>query len=265
MMIGCDPPKGQGAKRTGNDGGRLKVEKEHTVGFFDVDHEFKLRIESAARFFQDMATFHSTRIGAGPSVLMKRGVIWFLNRLEIEFFRYPVLGEEITVTTWSRGFKRFKGLREYQIRSSKGEIARGSSVWIFFDVNRQRISKIPEDISRLYTAEPERNFDQEIDAWQSCGRIPLEKQMDISLRYSDFDVNGHVNNTVYLGFLETLFHQTIKTDKQRIQNVKIRFCREIGKTGERIRAGWQRENGAYLCNICDDTALYADARIIAMG
>ncbi len=242
----------------------MKIEKQHKIGFFDVDHQLKLRIQSVARFFQEMATFHSTKIGVGPDVLFEKGVTWLLNRLEIEFFRYPLLGEDIKITTWSRGFKRFKGFREYHLYSSKGDIARGTSVWLFFDFKRSRISKIPVEISRLYETEKEKYFDKEIDDWKTCGKIVPEQQMDISLRYSDFDMNSHVNNTIYLGFLETLYHQTIKNNGKRIKNIRIRFCREIGKENKSIRTGWQKENGIYHCNIYDDSILYADARIIAM-
>lgn len=242
----------------------MKIERHHTIGLFDVDHQFKLRLESAARFFQESATGHSTKIGAGPEVLFKKGVVWFLHRLEIEFFRYPALSEDLKITTWSRGFKGFKGFREYHIQSSQGEVARGSSVWLFFDVKRKRISKVPGEISRLYAFESEKWFDREINDWDTCGKIEPEKEMDISLRYSDFDVNGHVNNTIYLGFLETLYHQTIKINEQPIRNIKIRFCREIGPEKEKIRSGWRKVNGVYQCNIFDDSTLYADAEIIPM-
>jgi len=242
----------------------MKIEKSHTIGFFDIDSQFKLRMQSAARFFQEMATLHSTKIGAGPEILFEKGVIWFLHRLEIEFFRYPVLGEDITITTWSRGFKGFKGFREYHIHSSQGDIARGSSVWLFFDINRKRIAKVPVQISRLYEIETEKWFDKDINDWETCGRIHPEQQIDISLRFSDFDVNGHVNNTIYLGFLETLYHRTINTNGRPVKNIKIRFNREIGGTKENIRSGWQKMNGVYHCNIFDDSTLYADADIIPM-
>ena len=242
----------------------MKIVKHHKIGFFDIDHQFKLRIQSAARFFQEMAVFHSTGIGAGPDVLFEKGVVWFLNRLEIEFFRYPMLGEDINITTWSRGFKGYKGFREYHIQSPLGDVARGSSVWLFFDFNRKRISKVPAQISGLYEIEKEKWFDREIDDWKTCGRIKPEQAMDISLRYSDFDVNGHVNNTIYLGFLETLYQKTINSNGKPIKNIKIRFCHEIGKAKESIRSGWHKTNGVYQCNIFDDSTLYADAQIIPM-
>jgi len=242
----------------------MKIEKFHEIGFFDIDHQFKLRVQSVARFFQEMAVFHSTKIGAGPDVLFEKGVVWFLHRLEIEFFRYPILGEKIQITTWSRGFKGYKGFREYAIDSSQGQVARGSSVWLFFDLKRKRISKVPIQISRRYEIENEKGFDREIDDWETCGKILPEKQMDISLRYSDFDVNGHVNNTIYLGFLESLYHKTINSNGRPIKNIKIRFNREITREQECIRTGWQKVNGGYHCNIFDDSILYADAQITAM-
>jgi len=242
----------------------MRIEKHHKIGFFDIDQHHKLRVQSVARFFQEIAVFHSTSVGAGPDILAEKGVGWFLNRLEIEFFRYPLLGEDIKITTWSRGFKRHKAYRDYLIKSSQGEIAQGSSIWLFFDFDRQRISKVPARISDLYEVDKEKYFDKEIDDWKACGRIDPEKQMDISLRYSDFDVNGHVNNTKYLGFLETLYHQTINDEAKLIRNIKIRFNREIGKDKENIQSGWQKVNGVYQCNIFDDEILYADAHIIPM-
>ncbi len=242
----------------------MKIEKNHTIGLFDVDHQFKLKVQSAAQFFQEMATFHSTQIGVGSNVLFEKGVIWILHRLEIEFFRYPKLGEEIQVVTWSRGFKGFKGYREYLIESAKGEIARGSSVWLFFDLKKKRISKVPAEISKHYTFEDDKWFDNEVDDWQACGKIKPEKQIAISLRYSDFDVIGHVNNTIYIGFLETLYHSITSSNSRPIRNIKIRFCREIDKTKKYIQAGWIKANGVYLCNIFDESILFADAQIIPM-
>ncbi len=244
----------------------MKIERHHTIGLFDVDHSFKLRLQSAARFFQESATAHSTQVGAGTEFLFDQGLVWLLHRLEIEFVRYPLLGEEIRIITWSRGFKGFKAFRDYRILSHEGEeIARASSVWLFFDVNRKRISKVPPQISSQYTVEQEACFDREVDVWESCGKIEPDRQIQISLRYSDFDVNGHVNNTIYMGFLETLYHRTIQNKTPGIKNIKIRFCREIGSGEERIQSGWRMANGVYHCNIFEGSTLYADAEMIPMG
>ena len=135
----------------------------------------------------------------------------------------------------------------------------------FGNQKRKRISKVPNQIASLYTVNNEKWFDKEIDDWKSCGKINVEQELDISLRYSDFDINGHVNNTRYIDFLETLYHKTINTGEQPIQNIKIKFCREIGRGKESIKSGWQKVNDVYQCNIFDDSTLYADAQITPMS
>lgn len=243
----------------------MKIEQKHTIGLSDVDFQFKSQIQAIVRYFQEIATHHSTLVGVGPQVLFEKGVIWFLNRLEIEIFRYPLLYEDIRVKTWSRGFKRFKGFREYFMTSDLGEIARGTSIWIFFDIVQNRISTIPLDIQDQYEVDKEKWFDNEIDAWRPCGKIEPENTIDISLRYSDFDVNRHVNNAVYFGFLETLHDQMLRPDPKPIRNIKIRYNQEIERGQKQIQAGWKKIEEAYHFNIFSGQTLYADGEITPMS
>lgn len=244
----------------------MKIEHSRTLDFFDVDHNSLLKVESAARFFQDIAIRHSSRVGAGPEVLFPRGMIWLLHRLEIEFFRYPLLGEKVKVSTWTRGIFHHKSLREYCIESLAGTVAKASSVWIFYDFKRKKIIKVPGEIKELYRFKHEDNFDDELSDWNPGARITPEREIKISLRYADFDINGHVNNTVYLGLIETLFHQTLAN--KHIRHLKIRFGREIGTSVSGVRAGWQKEDGVYRFNIMggdQDSSLHSDGQFTLMG
>ncbi len=242
------------------------IEKEHTIDFFDVDFRFNITVEATARLFQNMATTHSSSIGAGHEFLYENGVVWFLHRLEMEFLNYPVLGDEIKMSTWHRGFKRYKGFREYLMESSKGvPLVKGTSVWIFYDLEKKRISKIPDFISQQYEICDDKLFDSQIDEWNACGKINPEATIETDLRYSDFDINGHVNNTVYIGLLENLYHRTLnESDEKPIKNIKIRYTREIDRSKRSIVSGWKQEKNQYKCNIFDNKNLYADGQIISM-
>jgi len=159
------------------------IEKTHTIDFFDVDLNLNLTIEATARLFQNMATSHSSIIGAGQEFLFENGVVWFLHRLEIEFIKYPVLRDEVKMSTWHRGFKRFKGFREYLMKSSEGKpLVKGSSVWIFFDLVKKRISKIPNFISQQYDNCDDKLFDSQIDEWNTCGRFLHSRCNGINIR-----------------------------------------------------------------------------------
>lgn len=242
------------------------IKKKHTIAFFDVDFKFNLKVEAAARLFQNMATSHSSGIGAGQDFLFENGMVWFLHRLEMEFVEYPVLGDKITISTWHRGFKRYKGFREYLMISSKGDpLVKGSSVWVFFDLEKKRVSKIPDFVSQKYDICDDKLFDRQIDEWKACGRIESTTTIETDLRYSDFDINGHVNNTVYIGLLENLYHGALNdSEKKPIKNLKIRYNREIDKTENRVSSGWRQVNNLYQCNIFSQEELFADGELISM-
>jgi medium-chain acyl-[acyl-carrier-protein] hydrolase len=240
------------------------IEKKFNIDFFDVDSKSNLKVEAAARFFQTMATSHSATIGAGYNFLSENGMVWFLHRLEMEFVKYPVLDEQIRISTWHRGFKRHKGFREYLMESSKGETyVKGSSVWIFFDLKKNRISKIPDFISQNYEICEDQLFDPGIDDWNVCGRIDAQSYVETDLRYSDFDINGHVNNTIYIGLLENLYYRTLNQNgKNPIKNIKICFSREIDQSKKTVFTGWEKYNNLYQCNVYDHSYVYAYGQII---
>lgn len=245
----------------------MKPTMTHKIGFFDIDGDQTLLVQAAARFFQEMAILHARQVGAGPDLLLDRGVIWFLHRLEMEFIRYPRMGEKLKITTWSRGFRHHMGFREYRLDTDQGPVAKGSAVWIFYDFIGKRIIKVPPDIGSLYRVCPEKEFETELKDWQPCGKIEPENEISITLRYGDFDVNGHVNNTQYLGFVETLFHKSLGPEKHRVRKVKIRFLREISPPVEKVRTGWKKSGSLYQFNIYDPHdpgGIFADGEIVPM-
>lgn len=232
---------------------------KRNVDFFEVDPHMNLTLEALSRMFQDAATLHSEKVGLGARFLYSRGVTWVLSRLEIEIDRYPRLGDTIEITTWSSGFEGHQGMREYAVFSGGEKVARGSSIWAFLDLRKKRVTRIPEELILPYENEERTSFGKRIDLWQAPGRIQPEQATEISLRFSDFDFNGHVNNTVYLNFLETMIHKTL--ENKRVKSLNIRFKREIGRQVEEVRAGWQKKENRCIYNIFSGDHLFADGEI----
>lgn len=237
--------------------------KLYAIDFFDVDYRFNMTFQAMARIFQGLATAHSDRMGVGYRFLKKMDKVWFLHRLNVDVLTYPVRYDTVRLTTWVNGFRRFKCFREYLIESEDGRVmVKGTSVWLFYDQKKKRISKVPDTILSCYECGAESRFETALDDWKPCGRIVPDNQLDISLRYADFDINGHVNNTQYLGFLESLFHRYPGRENSVIKNIRVRFNREIDHKRETVRAGYKKNGNHYHCNIFDDTVLFADAEII---
>ncbi|MCG8618832.1 MAG: thioesterase [Desulfobacterales bacterium] len=223
----------------------------HTIDMFDTAHDNTLRLESMARFFQNLAVAHSTRAGAGPEMLLPKGLVWYLHRLEIRVHHYPLLGEQVRLATWSRGFRQYMGLREYTITSDRGTAVTASSVWVFFNFHKNRILRVPEDMARAYASDSKSQFEDELYQWQpekSEQTAPQDHEIDMGLRYGDFDLNGHVNNTVYPGIVETLGYGAAQNhggEMAKIRHLKLRLGKEIPLGTQAVSAGFREHDGRY--------------------
>ena len=244
----------------------MKVEQSQNIGFFDVDHRFHLTFQAAARFFQEAATHHSTKVGAGYQDLQKKRIAWYLSRLEIEVLSSPKLMDPIRVLTWSRKIEGVKGIREYRIESGSGEVlVKGSSVWLFYSLKEKRIARVPEEIVVLYQPEAVGNFDHELDQVDFGAATGFAYETQIGLRYSDFDVNQHVNNTIYPGIFESLYHEHKEPKAPPIRNMKISFKREIGIGTRNITAGWDVGDLYYRYFLGNGSTVFAMALLQPKG
>ena len=73
-----------------------------------------------------------------------------------------------------------------------------------------------------------------------------EKAVGITLRSSDFDPHGHVNNTVYCDFIETLLEKRFDGDTV-IQGLRIQFRREIPRHVAAVAASFSPStNGGFF-------------------
>ena len=243
----------------------MKVSRQHTIDFFDVAHDKTLRIEAMARFFQDMAILHSSRVGAGPDQLFPKGLVWFLHRLEVRVQHYPVLGDKVTLSTWSRAFRQYMGLREYTIESEQGIAVQASSVWVFFDFRKKRVTRAPEEMAAAYESESRAQFDDELYQWKPGKVTAPEVQIPAALRHGDYDINGHVNNTIYPGLVETLAYSGAMAPQEssggRLRHLKLRLGREIPLGTKGVQIGCSsidRRNCFAVTGTDDPSVIHAD-------
>lgn len=241
----------------------MKITHTHKIGLFDIAHDSTLKLETMARFFQDIAVHHTLLVNQGPEYLFSNGKVWYLHRLEIEVVRYPVFGDEITLTTWSRGFRQSMGFREYSIASKGETMVKAGSVWVFFDVARHRVTRFPAEMAAAFGSEDQSQFDRELYLWRPEPQGIPEVRTDISLRYSDFDVNGHVNNTIYPGFVETLCHTAAERFPDKIRRLKFRLVSEIPLGKTKIRAGSCNAGDGYnfvVNDPADPSVIYCEGK-----
>ena len=204
----------------------MKIKLTHTVGYQDVDPRMSMRLSVLLRRFQEAAIAHSQAAGDGPSAHPQRPHIWLMNKLAVAVQRYPRFGEAVEIVTWSRGATGLRAARDFQARCGEEILASASSLWLYFDRAAKRPRKVPEAIMDAYTTETAVALEADLAHWKFADQGALAIAGSVSVRHSDIDANRHVNNAVYVDYLETVLARR-EEDYGGLAALKISYLREI--------------------------------------
>jgi len=169
----------------------------------DYDKNGLLRLDSILKIFQEAAIYHSGSIGYTTESYMGSGNIWMHNKNLFKTEKLPNFKQKLKVKTWSRGIDKFKGYRNYEIYADGEKCITGSSIWIYLNIEKRRPIRPTADMLERYDSEDVPVMNDMIK--ELSFREPSEnaKKVSLTLRPSDYDVNGHVSNVTYGQFLDT--------------------------------------------------------------
>ncbi len=234
----------------------MKIEIKKIVELSDVNKFYSLHLKRLLDYLQEAASAHSEKAGYGSRELTENGNAWVLNRIGINIVRYPAYGDELTITTWHKGANGFRAYRDFQIVCGDEIIVSATSLWIFIDLSRKRIIKVPEKICKNYTVEDDQAMELDIDQWRPDKKLTTEYSIIISTRPSDYDSLGHVNNAVYFDYLETLLDTSL-VDTPPVNRIIVDYTREIQKGVSQVIAGLKQQDNKWVFKIESQDCVHA--------
>ncbi|XP_021741595.1 palmitoyl-acyl carrier protein thioesterase, chloroplastic-like [Chenopodium quinoa] len=171
--------------------------------------------------------------GATPE-MCKKNLIWVVTRMQVLVDRYPTWGDVVQVDTWVSSSGKNGMRRDWLFRDCRtGEIlTRASSVWVMMNKHTRRLSKMPDEVR----AEIGPYFVDTPPVIAEDGR-KLQKLDDNSAEYirtgltprwNDLDVNQHVNNVKYIGWILESAPQSI-LETHELSGMTLEYRRECGK------------------------------------
>lgn len=171
------------------------------VRYSEVNKEKKMDMYSIINYFQDCSTFQSEDIGMGLAFLEKEKRVWLMNAWQIIVNRYPVMGEEITVSTWAYDFNSLYGYRNFIITDSEEKVCTAAnSIWVYMDTENFRPAKVTEEVVKGYVTEKAYDMDY------APRKITLPKDLAVldcfPVIKANIDTNNHVNNGQYIKMAE---------------------------------------------------------------
>lgn len=239
-----------------------KYRMQLAIPYYDGDKNGYLRPENLLAYLGEASTLHSNSIGLGQKELLAHNYSWMLNRWRARFYKHPRVMDEITVETWSSGIDKFYATREFVVYGKDEEILfKGTTQWVFLDLNKLRPVRVPEEIGRIYSGCKDRVLE---DFYDFKKEYDTEEGLQFHVRRSDIDSNNHVNNVIYLMWLlEALPDHIIENKK--LYDLDIFYKKEV-KQGNTIESSiiqdTDEEDLTFLHKITKGEEVHAFARTV---
>ncbi|KAM7256962.1 hypothetical protein ACFE04_012703 [Oxalis oulophora] len=211
-----------------------------SIRSYEIGADRTASIETMMNHLQETALNHVKTAGllddgfGSTPEMAKKNLIWVVTKMQVMVDRYPTWGDIVQVDTWVSPSGKNGMRRCWLVRDCKTNeiLTRATSVWVMMNKLTRRLSKIPDEVR----GEIEPHFLNSVPAVEEDSR-KLTKLDDntadyvrrgLSPRWNDLDVNQHVNNVKYIGWiLESVPPAILETHE--LAGMTLEYRRECGR------------------------------------
>ena len=190
------------------------------------DADFRAAWRPGAIFttMQELGESDSARWNVGYFALREKGLAWVITRALLQIDRAPVIGETIVARTWPGKPRHAIYPRYYQFQDSDGQVfARASTLWVLMDIAAREM--VPGERYAL----PAFEISALPPPIENPGAIPKlageENRAEREVKFSDLDINRHVNNARYVDWLCDRYPYEWH-DRHRLSRLTVHFASE---------------------------------------
>jgi acyl-CoA thioesterase FadM len=170
----------------------------YRVRFDEAGPDGRLRTSALLRYAQDVAWRHSEQLGFDRAWYQSRGLGWVVRGCELDVRESIPIGHTLRVSTAVVGHRRIWARRFGECRLADGRpAATVTTDWVLLDA-RNRVVRIPSDFGVAFVNPEVRS---EILRVEAPAGDPVAT-IELRVRPSDLDPLDHVNNAVYVDWLE---------------------------------------------------------------
>ena len=183
------------------------------VRFAEVGPNNEATMVSVAGLIQECACNHAQGIWgvaqSMPEDMRKANLTWVCTRLHLRMRTYPKWGDKVNVSTWFLNQGKIAARRDYRINdhNSGEQLGEATSQWVVFNLETRKMARIPQSVSDDFATQV--CHDSVMEEGYVADKLPdvndigavCMAPMRHYVRRNDLDMNGHVNNVVYVHWL----------------------------------------------------------------
>ena len=204
------------------------------------DRYGRLKPGSLLYFIQEVAGIHGASLGVDHETLAKKNLFWAILRTRVQITRLPQNGENITLKTWPMPATRVAYPRSVVAFDEAGnEIFRGISIWVLMDMtSRAMVLPGKSGVSLAGSIQG-----GELAIPGSLVPRTMENMDSRAVRFTDLDVNGHMNNTKYFEWIWDLLPSQFHQDNP-LRELVICYLSEA-REGQNLTMNWEFSDGVF--------------------
>ena len=233
--------------------------EKYPVRARDADALGRLKIASAQLIMQEISEDHCRILGYSRDRLVEQDVVWLLSRSRVEFESTPVMHDDMSVTTWPLRSARSIYPRCYIFSVGGKVIGKAITQWLLVNLKTRAMV----DGEKLGIILPETNLPQVL---KSPARLRPEgdpsEVFTRTVRYSDLDLNGHMNNARYAEWLLDAVDAKLLLTHE-IRALQLNYLHEVLPGNTVTLSRYDTPDGYLLTGACGDRALFEGSVILS--
>ena len=208
--------------------------QEFQLNAASVDCFGRLKPSMLLLYIQEVSTVHGSAMGVSHDVLAEKNLFWAVLRTRVQISRLPCLGETIRLETWPMPTTRVAYPRSVVAYDSQGlELFRAISLWVLVD-RTTRAMVLPGKSGLDFTGSLQGG---ELAVPGSILPKVYSNCCSRTVRFSDLDRNGHMNNTRYLEWLYDVLPSDFHKDHP-IRDLTICYLAEA-RENQVLEMNWE--------------------------
>ena len=171
--------------------------REMTILPSVCDFTGRLGVPDTFALFMDIATEHAEALGFGMGAMARQDLFWLTVRTRARFLKRPRLNDRVRISTWPETPERSRCNRDYLVTRDGETLIEGKTEWMVMNMKTGRLhpadalfSKDLEIDERRLLPDPFMRLDEDFSGAKDLGTY--------TVRATDIDIGGHMNNTAYL-------------------------------------------------------------------
>ena len=190
-----------------------------------MDFRGRITIPMIGTYLLHAASCHAADRGFGIATLNENHYTWVLSRLAIELEEMPREYESFSIQTWVENVYRLFTDRNFAILDHEGNaVGYARSVWAMISMETRK----PADLLTLHGGSITDYVCDKDCPISKPGRIKVTEKtplVEYRTKYSDIDINGHVNSIKYIEHILDLFPIEVFKEK-RVKRFEMAYVAE---------------------------------------